>query len=386
MNKKIFGLMRNSVMGVAAAVLSGCANLPSEGPLSSQIEKSYKNTNTAGFELIPINDDVSRYLAQHSETSFGDRFGKGSPVKSDRIGPGDVLNVQIWEADPDGIFAITTNSNKGAVQDVQVDASGRITIPYAGSIKAAGKTPTQLGKTIANALQEKAVEPQVQVSRKSSVSSVITVSGGVSKPGIYPLTVRGDTLLDIVATSGGSAFPAHETIVNLTRNGALGSAYLDHFLRTPSDNIYVRPGDQISIERKPRTFSAFGAVDKKGNIEFGASELNLLEAVSKASGLANARADAAGVFLFRFESAKAVESLQPGFDAKGRDTIPVIYRLNLKDASQYFFAQVIAVRDRDVIYVADSSAVELQKFLGILGSSIGVGAGSIGAAVTVGNL
>ena len=175
----------------------------------------------------------------------------------------------------------------------------------------------------------------------------VTVSGGVGKAGLYPLSLRGDTLLDVIAGSGGAS-SAYETVVNITQAGEIASSYLDHVQETPADNIYLRPGDQISIEKMPRTYSAFGAVERKGNIEFGAGNLNLLEAVGKTSGLADVRADASGVFLFRFEKRAVAErfACRP-VQAEG-DLVPVIYRLNLKDPNQYFFAQAIAMQDRDV--------------------------------------
>jgi polysaccharide biosynthesis/export protein len=351
-------------------VLAGCSGLPSEGPESRQIESAYLKKNTAGFALVNVDRNVADYLSRHSFISFGDRFGKGRPTRAELIGPGDVLSVTIWEADQTGVFASTNTADRGNIPDVEVSGKGTISIPYAGIIKAAGRTPQSLEQAITKALEVKAVEPQVHVSRKEKVASVVTVSGGVGKAGLYPLSVRGDSLLDVVAGAGGSSYPAYETMVSITRRGEIASSYLDHVLETPADNIYLRPGDQISIERQPRTYSAFGAVERKGNIPFGASDLNLLEAVSKASGLSDIRADASGVFMFRFEKRAVAERFaHEPVNVRG-DIVPVIYRLNLKDPSQYFFAQSIAMQDRDVIYVADATTVALQKFLTLLGAAL----------------
>ncbi len=358
------------VPAILTLALAGCEALPSEGPQSKQIEKAYLEKNTAGFALVNVDRGVADYLSRNDEQSFGDRFGKGKPTRAEQIGPGDVLTITIWEADPTGVFASTNTADRGTIPDVEVSGKGTISVPYAGTIKAAGRTPQSLAQAITKALENKAVEPQVHVARKERVASVVTVSGGVGKAGLYPLSLRGDSLLDVIAGSGGSSYPAYETVVNITRRGEIASSYLDHVLETPADNIYLRPGDQISIEKRPRTYSAFGAVERKGNIAFGASDVNLLEAVGKASGLSDMRADASGVFMFRFEKRAVAERFarQP-VNVEG-DIVPVIYRLNLKDPNQYFFAQAIAMRDRDVIYVADASTVSLQKFLGLLGSAL----------------
>jgi polysaccharide export outer membrane protein len=355
---------------ILAVALSGCAALPSEGPQSKQIEKAYLEKNTAGFALVNVDRNVADYLSRHDVQSFGDRFGKGKPTRGELIGPGDILSVTIWEADNTGVFASTNTADRGNIPDIEVSGKGTITIPYAGSIRAAGRTTQSLEAAITKALEAKAVEPQVHVARKEKVASMVTVTGGVGKAGLYPLSLRGDTLVDVIAGSGGASSPPYETMVNITRRGEVASSYLDHVLETPADNIYLRPGDQISVERRPRTYSAFGAVERKGVVEFGASDLNLMEAVGRTSGLADVRADASGVFLFRFEKRAVAERFAPEPVQAGGDIVPVIYRLNLKDPNQYFFAQAIAMQDRDVIYVADASTVALQKFLGLLGAAL----------------
>jgi polysaccharide export outer membrane protein len=214
---------------------------------------------------------------------------------------------------------------------------------------------------------------------------VVTVSGGVQRPGLYPLSLRGDTLLDVVATAGGSSFAAHDTVVKLTRRGKVASSYLDHILETPEDNIYLRSGDLVSIEPLKRTYSVFGAVERKGNIEFGKSRLNLMEAVSKAFGLDSYRADAKGLFLFRYELRTTAERLSGGPVKAEGEIVPVIYRIDLKDPSQYFYAQSILMRDQDVVYVADADSVALQKFLSILGSGLGITSGVVNTSRNVNN-
>lgn len=382
--------MRSTTSVVLPAILSlalaGCNALPSEGPRSKQIEQAYLEKNTAGFVLVNVDRGVADYLSRHQEQSFGDRFGKGKPTRGELIGPGDILTVTIWEADQTGVFASTNTADRGTIPDVEVSGKGTIFIPYAGTVKAAGRTPQSLAQAITKALSNKAVEPQVHVARKEKVASVVTVSGGVGKSGLYPLSLRGDTLLDVIAGAGGSSYASYETVVNITRRGEIASSYLDHVQETPADNIYLRPGDLISIDKMPRTYSAFGAVERKGNVPFGASNLNLLEAVSKASGLSDVRADASGVFLFRFEKRSTAERFSREPIRPQGDVVPVIYRLNLRDPNQYFFAQSIAMNDRDAIYVADASTVALQKFLGILGSALSPPASAVRTYNSAGQL
>lgn len=81
------------------------------------------------------------------------------------------------------------------------------------------------------------------------------------------------------------------------------------------------------------------------------------------------RADIRGVFVFRLERP---EALNPMLVAGARRTadgvVPVIYRLNLADATGFFAAQDFAVHDKDVIYVSTAPAAGLPKFPGTISS------------------
>jgi polysaccharide export outer membrane protein len=365
----------------AGLVLSAC-ELPGEGPDALTVRNvAYSDANTAGFILVDVNRDVADYLRVKPEPSFGDRFGKGKPVLAERIGTGDVLLVRIWEADIGGLFSSSGLVNKGDIPTVVVDSGGYISIPYAGKIRAAGRTPNEIAEAIVQQLQAKTVEPQVHVARIENVASTVRLTGAVAKPGLMPLTLRGDTLLDTIAAAGGSQFPAYETLVSLTRGGHTATAYLEHVLNNPEDDIYLRPRDEIHLEGRPKTFTAFGAVKQSGIHDFGAAHVSVLEAVGKVSGLVDSRSDPRGVFLMRFEPTSAAYALSgqenPG---DGRAAVPTIYRFDLYDPNQYFFAQVVGLRDKDIIYVANSPSVEMAKFMAIVR---GV-AGTAGSAASIG--
>ncbi len=358
---------------VATVLLAGCGELPVEGPILTEVEAHHRQNNTAGFLLIDLNAEVADHLKSKQAPSFNDHFGKGKPFRSLRIGVGDTLAVQIWEADPAGLFSSVGAVNRGQIPEIVVDNTGKVLIPFAGRVRAAGRSPSQLGVAIAEALKEKTVEPQVHVSITRNVANTVTVTGSVNKPSIVSLTHKGDDLLDVIASVGGARYPAYESRVSLTRKGKIAKAYLSHVLNSPRDNIYLKRGDKINVTRVPLSFSAFGAVATKGKINFDAAKLSVLEAVGKVSGLADERADPRGVFVMRFERRDVAYRLAGVEGADQRNLVPVIYRINLKDPNQYFFAQVIPLHDKDVIYVSNAPSVELDKFLSILGKAVAVG-------------
>ena len=375
-------------MLIAGLALSAC-EIPTEGPGRSLIEETAytEGANTSGFVLIDVNREVTDYLRVKPEPGFGDRFGKGRPIRAEQIGIGDVLVVRIWEADIGGLFSSTGLVNRGEIPAVVVDTEGNISIPYAGRIRAVGRTPNQIADAIVAQLQAKTVEPQVHVTRAENVANTVRLTGTVARPGLVPLTLRGDSLLDTIAAAGGSQFPGYETLVSLTRNGHTLTAYLEDVLNSPEDDIYLRPRDEIHLERRPKTFTAFGAVTNKGMLDFGATNVSVLESVGRVSGLVDNRSDPRGVFLMRFEPAESAYALVGQENqGDGRAVVPTIYRFNLYDPNQYFFAQVVGLRDKDIVYVANSPSVEMGKFLAILRGLVGTAgsAASVGGrAVTV---
>lgn len=86
---------------------------------------------------------------------------------------------------------------------VQVDASGRISYPLAGSVEVAGKTPTELSLLLEDRLRDAYVrDPVVTVNLEDALSQVVTVGGAVAAPGALPV-VGTMTLSRAIARAGG---------------------------------------------------------------------------------------------------------------------------------------------------------------------------------------
>lgn len=123
------------------------------------------------------------------------------------IGPLDTILVDVFNV-PD------------LSREIQVDASGRIAMPLAGTIDARGKTAEELASTIGAALRAKYVRnPGVTVNIKSSVSQVVTIDGQVVEPGLYPVTNQ-MTLMRVIASAKGlSEFARQDDVVILRTVG-----------------------------------------------------------------------------------------------------------------------------------------------------------------------
>ncbi|OWK27841.1 polysaccharide biosynthesis/export family protein [Sphingomonas dokdonensis] len=120
------------------------------------------------------------------------------------IGPLDTIQVDVFNV-PD------------LSRELQVDASGRISMPLAGTIDARGKTSAELANAVEAALRGRYVRnPEVTVNIKSSVSQVVTIDGQVVEPGLYPVTNQ-MTLLRAVASAKGLAEYAREDDIVILR-------------------------------------------------------------------------------------------------------------------------------------------------------------------------
>ena len=128
----------------------------------------------------------------------------------------------------------------------------------------------------------------------------------------------------------------------------------------------MQTGDVVTAIHQPLFFTALGATGKNEEIPFEAQGISLAQAIGRAGGLNDARADPQGVFIFRFESANALDWPNQPVQATPDGRVPVVYRVNLANANSYFAMQSFQIQDRDVLFVSNAPTVELQKFLNLV--------------------
>lgn len=381
------GTLRTALAGagllVAATSLSGCASLGSSGPNASRVTKTDGvSLGTAQIMLVDLTNDVARHvMAAHRTESMLAVFGDSPPAQQ-VIGLGDTLDVTIWEAPPAALFGSSvggagslSTATSMAPQSMQnsslppqmVSQQGTIMIPFVGEVRAADLSPQQLERTITSSLQGKAHAPQVLVRVAANRSANVTVVGDVASSASIPLTPKGERLLDALAGAGGVKQPTGKMTIRLTRGTRTVSQTLDSILLDPAQNIPLRPGDVLTAMHKPYAFTALGATGNNAEVPFEATGLTLAQALARAGGLQDSRADTRGVFIFRLEPPEALISTYSGnLTPDGR--VPVIYKVDLNDPRSFFVAQGFPIRDGDILYVSNAPLADLQKFVSIVSS------------------
>jgi polysaccharide export outer membrane protein len=357
-----------------AGLLAGCADFGRSGPYRGVV------TRAAGMPVqgSPITVvELTSAAAQHvleveRSQTFAEAFGDVAAVGT-VIGNGDSIDVSIWEAPPAALFGTvsplgTVNSGiqasrSAGLPEQMVDETGRVFVPFVGTIMVAGRSPRDVEREIAERLRGKANHPQVIVRVTHNALKNVSVLGDVSGAGRFSIGPHGERVLDALAAAGGTRQPVTKTVLQITRAAKVATMPLDAVIRDPAQNVRLAPDDVVTALFQPWTFTVLGATGNNAEIPFEATGLTLAQALGRAGGLADARADMHGIFLFRLENRAA---LDPALAAGARTTtdgrVPVIYRLDMSDPAAFFVAQGFRIRDHDVIYVSNAPGADLQKF------------------------
>jgi polysaccharide export outer membrane protein len=218
----------------------------------------------------------------------------------------------------------------------------------------------------------------LQIIASAGTGILLTPGGGrlpqtVASAGAgVPLAPGDGGLPQTIASSSALNAPVHDIFVRLSRGGVTATIPMKTLVSDPAEDIYAQPGDVLTLVRIPQTFTVFGAAGRNDDIVFDAERITLSEALGKSQGLRDDLANPKGVFLFRYEPNSTVRALdQPVAAHSFNDSSRIAYRFDFKDANSYLLAQRFPVRDKDIIFVADAGAVQVQKIFSLLSTVTG---------------
>ncbi|HWW22226.1 MAG TPA: polysaccharide biosynthesis/export family protein, partial [Steroidobacteraceae bacterium] len=350
-----------AVACVAAIALSSCTSiLPTIGPSRHDIEHAKRQPNPGAIEIIDINDELAHtLLAQRQQRLFSETLA-GTPANPRTVGPGDVLEVSIWEAAPPTLF--TTNTTIGVMStshavmlpEQTIDDEGDIMVPFAGRVPASGKTVEAIEREIVDRLAKKANQPEVLVQRTHNASANATVVGEVTTSTRVPLQSGSEHLLDALAAAGGVKQPVNKTTIQVTRANSVYSLPLETIIRDPRQNIALVPGDVVTALFQPYSFTALGATGRVDEVNFETQGITLAQALARANGLIDARSNAKGVFVFRLEPPNALTWPHPPKYTTPQGLVPTVFRIDMTDPQSLFLIQDFWIENRDILYVSNA--------------------------------
>src|SRR5262249_54049767 len=163
----------------------------------------------------------------------------GLPIdpKSYVIGPEDIIRILVWrEPELSGI--------KGVRPD------GKISMPLIGDVQAAGLTPDRLMAQLKQALSEYVKQPEITVELMQVNSKTYSITGGVNRPGRYPLVIS-KNVFDAINDAGGFRdFANKKDIVVLRSTGERLHFNYNEFVKGkhPEKNVELHNGDTILVK------------------------------------------------------------------------------------------------------------------------------------------
>jgi polysaccharide export outer membrane protein len=156
------------------------------------------------------------------------------PVSPDyKLVPGDKLRVEVYK-------------DAQLSQSVQVRPDGKITLPLANDVLAAGKTPAELRDAIVVSLKPYIATPTVTVMVVETVPPVIYVTGEVNAAGPQALTGKVDVLQALATAKGLTDFANRKNIL-IRRGSQLIKFNYNDAVKGEAAPVYLQPGDTVIV-------------------------------------------------------------------------------------------------------------------------------------------
>jgi len=365
---------KGAALVVTLGLVASCG-LPRSGPNKSEIFSGSVMEQGDAFVLV-VDDRVNRIAAVTPAIGFSAGFVDAGVIGSDTIRAGDTLGLTIWENVDLGLL-VPQGQKATVLEEVQVDGSGFIYVPYAGRIKAEGNTPEAIRRIITEKLADQTPDPQVQVRRLAGDGATVSIVGAIGAQGVFPIERPTRTLAAMLAAAGGVSVQPDIARVTLVRGGHSGSIWFEDLYDHPGNDIALRGGDKIIVEQDTRTFTALGATGTQDRVQFESQAISAIEAIAQVGGLNSNLADPTGVFVFRNEPEAIARQLLGRNDITG--TQRVIYVLDLTSPNGMFMARDFAIRDQDTVYVTEAPYTQFNK-------AIAAATGSLSAVSTASSL
>lgn len=200
-----FSTPRPSPRRTSALVLLGLAGgmLAAIGGCSSDLDTYFDPSKVARMEATPTSVPILDRIAAIEGPA--DQYVEHDSIRPEdlrpeafeyRIGPGDTLEVRIWDIISPGQVEI---------YPLLVDTRGTITVPQLGNLNVAGLTAEQARQSVANATESLVTNPLVQVTVGQSRNQTFTIFGAVAAAGTYYVPTADYRLLEAITTAGGIA-------------------------------------------------------------------------------------------------------------------------------------------------------------------------------------
>ncbi|NOS87084.1 MAG: sugar transporter [Methylococcaceae bacterium] len=376
---------------IAASQLAACSVVPGQHmwhfATQSSVEMPVLENNATILKKLNIEPITARLIVDlerdinnfslgpnnaanlYFDYRIGSKAIKNPPAKETdaeyRVGARDILNITVWEHPELTIPAGQFRSAETAGTVVGED--GNIFYPYAGVIKAEGKTVEEIREELTQKLSVYIEQVQLDVRVTSYRSQRVYVVGEVMTPGIQSVKDIPLTVLEAINSAGGLSPEADARNIVLTRGDKtykvnLLSLYEGGDLR---QNVSLHHGDVLNVpDRQLNKIFVFGDTSsgttgngsqavpggsnstRSRSLYMSKGRMTLAEALSDSGGISQELADAARIFVFRGSMGKAK-----------------IFHLDAKSPDALLLADRFPLQPRDVIFVDRAEGIRWNQII-----------------------
>lgn len=366
--------LRSLITLTSLFALGACA-LPNAGPSASAI------SNTKGVDVVNLTPDQVALMATEAKAEHDKRLSDAinalmsTEITSidHQLSIGDMVSVNLWTFSPWPGQSESSNPTGGPTQvkmgDFQIAADGTVDLPYAHKVRIAGLSYAQAQDTISRRYIGLGILQNPAVTVQSSESALkfgdggedgILVTGQIGKPRSIPWSPGGMTMAKALTLAMGDGTTTLQQqngdesnnesaiSVNVSRHGhRVATIPMNEALE---QDIPLRPSDHLIVRKQSnvRVTVMGGGITKNGLYGF-AEQPTVAEVIASAQGINPNTADATKMFIFRVVNSK-----------------PTLYQFAWNKGASIFAAQQFPVKDRDIVYVAESGMVPIERFLSIL--------------------
>lgn len=352
---------------LAAAWLGGCAMSPGGHIDEDTIGESLEER----VDLEPITPQLVAAMSPQQEPLARPMPGEIRREIQDyqyRVGPGDVLSIIVYDH-PE--LTIPAGSERDVVDTGnRVQPDGTMFYPYVGRLDVAGKTLEEVRRLLTSRLARVITDPQVEVNIAAYRSQKVYVTGAVESPGTLPITIEPLTVLDAISQAGGATPEADWHSMTLVRDGREQRISLYDLLRQgdQSGNRLLRDGDLLHVPTADnQNVVVLGQVNRPGTIPLGNERINLTDALARAGGVNESRAEPSGIFVVRGHG-------------PGSEKLATVYQLDISDATHLMLGARFPLQAQDVVYVTSAPLARWNNVISLLLPSVTL-PGDIGSSV-----
>ena len=364
--------VKASVLAAATVLLAGCGAAPGmRMPAAQAPENAFP-----AVETVSITADLLAGQQPGTVDALAAVAALRTPPKPYVLGPGDVLNITVWDYPQLNIATAGTGAAgtgappaaPGTMQDgYTVAADGTLQFAFVGTLKVAGLTPAEARWALVKRLGQYIKDPQVVVRVQTYRSQRVYLDGAVTQKGPQPIDDIPMSLAEALARAGGLLPTGDASNLMVVRGDKRMAVNLPRLVEqgVSPTQLFLANGDLVRVApRDESKVFVMGEVNGPRALEMRDGRLSLNDALGEVGGLNPQSAAARQVFVVR---------------PAGAGGKPQVFHLDAKSPVALAYAEGFALRPKDVVFVDSSQLVRWNRVISLVlpttGGIVGTAAG-----------